>query len=150
MQAMRRRTLSCGKRFDERVLGRAGAGDADLVEVAAEALGKGERDVDLLGGAGELLKDIFEPAEIVMQRQLPRHGKRGDGGFWRDERVAVAVAADPGAEADEQRQIGQCGYVLVAELGGEGVADLGVEDGDGVEEARRGSNRAPCESRRGR
>ncbi len=123
-----------GEAADEGVLGGGGAGDADLVEVAVEECGEGGGDGDLLGGAGELLEDVFEAMEVVAEDQIAGHGEGGGGGFGGDEGVAVAVAADPGAEGDEEGEVGEGGDPGFGELLGEGVADFGVEDGDGCEE----------------
>ena len=60
------------------------------------------------------------------------HGERGARGARRDEGIAVAVAADPGAEGDEPGQLGEVG--LDAVLGGERGGHLGVEDGEGGED----------------
>ena len=49
-----------------------------------------------------------------------------------DEGIAVAVAADPGAEADELGQFGEGGFDVV--FGGERGGDFGVELGQRVED----------------
>ena len=49
----------------------------------------------LLGGAGKLLKDVLQAAAVVAQQQRVRHAEGFAGGLGCDERVAVAVAANP-------------------------------------------------------
>ncbi len=56
------------------------------------------------------------------------HGEGGARGAGGDEGIAVTVAADPGTEGDEARQLGEVG--LDAVLGGERGGHLGVEDGE--------------------
>ena len=69
---------------------------------------------------------------IVFLKQGTRHLERFTCDLGRDEWIAVAIAADPGAEADECRQVEQ--REIEAVLLPEGVLDLGVEGGDRVED----------------
>ena len=103
------------------------AGGAQLLHVAIEERGQLGRDGDLLGGTGELVGDVLQAAAVVCEEQAVGHGERGARGAGRDEGIAVAVSADPGAEGDERGQLGEVG--LDAVLGGEGGGHLGVEDG---------------------
>ena len=68
-----------------------------------------------------------------------RHGEGVAGGLRGDEGVAVAVAADPGAEGDELGEFGRWESRGSSDargvFGGEGGGYFGVEDGEGVEEA---------------
>ena len=132
MQAMSRRTRLMGEALFEGGL----AGGAELGEVAVEQSGRARRRRDLLGGAGELLEDVLQAAAVVGEEQSVGHGEGFAGGLRGDEGIAVAVAADPGAEATSW---GRCSCEIralqQAVLGGEGAGDLGVEDGEGVEEA---------------
>ncbi len=123
-----------GEAADEGVLGGGGAGDADFVEVAVEERGESWGDGDLLGGAAELLEGVVEAAEVVADDEIAGHGEGGGGGFGGDEGVAVAIAADPGAEGDEQGEVGEGGDGSVGVFLGQRVADFGVEDGDCAEE----------------
>ncbi len=81
------------------------AGGAQLREVAIEQRGEFGGDGNLLGGAGQLLEDVLQAAAIVGQQQRVRHGEGFARGLRGDEGIAVAVAADPGAEADELRKV---------------------------------------------
>ena len=75
------------------------AGGAELGEVAVEQRGEFGGDGDLLGGAAELLEDVLQAAAVVGEEQRVGHGEGFARGLRGDEGVAVAVAADPGAEA---------------------------------------------------
>jgi len=68
----------------------------------------------------------------VVEEKLAREGEGVGGGFGGDEGIAVAVAADPRAEGDDQRDVDAGQRVFV--LGLEGDGDLVVEDGDGLED----------------
>ncbi len=82
------------------------AGGAELGEVGVEEGFDLGGDGDLLGGAAELLEDVLQAAAVVAEEQGVGHGEGVAGGLRGDEGVAVAVATDPGAEADE---LGECG-----------------------------------------
>ena len=79
-----------------------------------------------------MVEDVLQAVTVVAEEQVTRHGERFAGGFGRDEGIAIAVAADPGAEADELGEFGE--FRAEAVLGLEGAGDLGVEDGEGLEE----------------
>ena len=70
----------------------------------------------------------------MVEKERVGHGEGFASGFGSDERVAVAVAADPGAEGDELREIGEGWSGVVGEFGGEGGSYFSVEDGQRVEE----------------
>ena len=108
------------------------AGVAELVEVAVEEEREFGGDGDELGGAGDVVEDVLQAVAVVREEEVARHGEGLARGGGRDEGIAVAVAADPGAEADELREFGDVGgeAVLVFERAG----DFGVEDGQGIEE----------------
>ncbi len=77
------------------------SGGAELGEVFLEECFDLVGDGDLLGGAAELLEDVLQAAAVVGEQEIVGHGEGFAGGLRGDEGVAVAVAADPGAEADE-------------------------------------------------
>ncbi len=85
------------------------AGGAELSEVAVEQGGQFGGDGHLLGGAGELLEDILQAAAVVGEQERVGHREGFARGLRGDEGIAVAVAADPGAEADELGKIGDAG-----------------------------------------
>ena len=79
-------------------------------------------DGNLLGGAAELFEDVLQAAAVVGEQEGVRHGERFAGGLRGDEGVAVAVASDPGAEADELREVGDGVGVCWPDLGGYSAA----------------------------
>ena len=72
----------------------------------------GARRADPLGSR-QILNELVHEGEKVGDRVLALEGKDVGGHLGRDERIAVAVAADPGAEAQRAR----LGRELDAELG---------------------------------
>ena len=110
------------------------AGGAKLRQVAFQQQCQFRRDGDEPGRGRELIEDVLQPVAIVRQQQAPRHGQRFAGGFRRDEWVAVAVSADPGAEADQLGHLGEDRFHPI--FRGQGRGDLRVEDGQRVEDGR--------------
>jgi len=51
------------------------------------------------------LKDVLQPSAVVSEEKSVGHRESVAGGLRGDEGIAVAVAADPRAETNEQRQI---------------------------------------------
>ncbi len=103
------------------------AGFAELDQVAFEDGGELGRDGHEAVGAGELVEDVLQTAAVVGEQQAAGHGERFAGGFGRDEGIAVAVAADPGTEADQLGQLHDGRFDGV--FGGQGGGDFGVEHG---------------------
>ena len=123
-------------------MGVRGGAAVECLEVACDEGFDGGGDGDLLGGAAELVEEHLQAAAVVGEEQIARHGEgvaRGDGV---DEGIAVAIAADPGAELDQLREGGEVdgGEVCGAACGRGGErdsecgGDLVVEDGEGAEE----------------
>ncbi len=81
------------------------AGGAKLREVAFEQSGELGGDRDLLGGARQLLEDVLQAAAVVGEKQRVGHGEGFAGGLRSNEGIAVAVATDPGAEANQLRKV---------------------------------------------
>src|SRR6266702_4644984 len=81
------------------------AGGAELREVLLEEGVDLVGDRDLLSGAAELLEEVLEETAVVGDKQIVGHGEGFAGGLGGDEGIAVAVAADRGAEADELGEI---------------------------------------------
>ena len=71
------------------------AGGAKLREVAFEQSGEFGGDRDLLGRARQLFKDVLQAAAVVGEEKRVGHREGFASGLWSDERIAVAVAADP-------------------------------------------------------
>jgi hypothetical protein len=42
----------------------------------------------------------LQASAVVAEEEVVRHREGFAGGFWGDEGIAIAVAADPGTEAD--------------------------------------------------
>ena len=93
-----------------------------------------------------MLEYVLQAAAVVGEQEIVSHGEGFAGGLWCDEGVAVAVAADPRAEADKLGELADggccvpfqfCGAAGIATgiFGGQGGGYFGVEDGEGVEEA---------------
>ena len=87
-----------------------------LVDVATQALPHGAEPIVLValqavheGGGGRAQgqgvaqhpRQLADPPQVFLQHQLVVHAHRQLGGLGLDEGVAVPIAADPGAEADE-------------------------------------------------
>ncbi len=81
-------------------------------------------------GQRELRAQQVHFGEIVLEGQRRLGADRVGQRFRVDERIAVAVAADPGAGAQERRQRG----AVDAEVAGEPRAEVGVDAGNLVEE----------------
>ena len=144
MQERSRRERLVGEAIFEGVL----AGGAELGEVGAEERFELGGDGDLLGGAAELLEDVLQAAAVVAEEQGVGHGEGVAGGLRGDEGVAVAVATDPGAEADELGEGGRDRGRRRTRLRGRWRLRSRGRGG-----CRRGwtrSSRVPCGSRRGR
>src|SRR5262249_30747186 len=56
-----------------------------------------------VGGHAQAAQQAVDLLMVAPQRSLPAALQSATRDFGRDERVAVAVAADPGAEAEEER-----------------------------------------------
>ena len=108
------------------------SGVAKLAEIAVEQHSELGRNSDDAGGGGELVEDVLQAAAVVGKDEGARHGESFAGDLGSDEGIAVAVAADPGAEAYELRELGESGFDAV--LIGEGAGYFGVEDRQGVED----------------
>ena len=54
-----------------------------------------------------MVEDVLQAAAVVGEQQGAGHGERLARGLRGDEGIAVAVAADPGAEADELGELGE-------------------------------------------
>ncbi len=106
----------------------------ELREVGVEAITQRGRDGRLPGRHGELLEQILQLRKVVVVEQLARHGEGLGGGLGCHERVSVAIATNPGAEADhdrKRRQLGRCGGCIFCV---QGARNFRVENGDGLEE----------------
>ena len=108
------------------------AGGAEALKVALSQLREFGRDGDDASGAGELVEEVLEPSAVMVVQKVAGDGERLARDFGRNEGIAVAVAADPGAEADELGEFGEGGFDVV--LGGQGGGDFGVKLGQGVED----------------
>ena len=76
----------------------------ELEQVTIDAGFNLQRDGYLLGRAAELVKEYLQALAIVAEEEYACGGERITGGLGVDEGIAVAIAADPGAEADQLRQ----------------------------------------------
>ncbi len=111
-------------------------GRVHLRDVGAQALQQRVAHRPLLRAGGEQVDDLVELALVVEQQMAAGQLQRIARDFGRDEGIAVAVAADPRAEAQHLGQLERIDLELVGRAKGRGdfAIELGqrVEDGDVV------------------
>jgi hypothetical protein len=76
-----------------------------LRDVGLKALEQRVADRPLLGAGGEQVDDLLQLALVVEQQVAARQLNGVARDLRRDEGIAVAVAADPGAEDEHLRQL---------------------------------------------
>ncbi len=100
--------------------------------VAGERLAERVGDRHLEGGGGEPLRQLLQLADVVVEDGGAGEREGAAGHLRRHVRVAVAVAADPRAEAQHPRQLARRGAAPVDAA--EGVGHLEVQRRQGGDE----------------
>ena len=96
-----------------------------LAQIAVQLVAHACADPDLLRRAGKQPYELFQAALIVREKPQARGADGRERDLWRDERVAVAVAADPRAEPEQHRHLREPAFHAV--LAPERVGELAVQ-----------------------
>jgi hypothetical protein len=114
-------------RFLGVLAGRVGEQGAHLSGVRVQTGGEHRRRFHQRAGISEMPVQLLDPPQVFAQDFLGLQAHRQGGGFRRDERVAVAVAADPRTEPQQARNADRRLAALVAVHGVQRPLQVAIE-----------------------